>query len=171
MVCENNTRDQLEERATYLILTSLFLSLLAAFSFYKKRRSEIVSMKPLDFVMLALATYRLGRLAAYDKVMEPLRRPFTETTLDSSGSGQTVVPRGAGAQRALGELISCPICTGTWIAAALIYGLNLAPHFARTLMIVMSAIGAGELLDAATEAMEWTGQARRIQAGSRKQTK
>jgi hypothetical protein len=34
----------------------------------------------------------------------------------------------------------------------------------------MSAIGVGELLNAATEALEWTGQAERIQAGSKSQS-
>lgn len=163
MLFGNNT--QLEERATYLGLTGLFLSLLTLFSIRRWQRQETGALRPFDFVLLSFATYRMGRLAAYDKVMEPIRRPFTQTTPDSSGAGKTVVPRGTGARRALGGLFSCPICTGTWIAAGLVYGLELAPGPTRLLLSIMSAIGAGELLNAATEALEWTGQAERIEVG------
>jgi hypothetical protein len=65
-----------------------------------------------------------------------------------------------------GDLIACPICAGTWIAAALVYGLELAPRPTRVLMAIMSAIGLGELLNALTEMLSWTGQAAREQAGS-----
>lgn len=168
MLFGNNT--QLEERATYLTLTGLFLSLFTLFSLRQRKQAQVASLRPFDFIMLAFATYRLGRLTAYDKVTEPLRRPFTQTTPDASGAGDTVVPRGAGARRALGGLISCPICAGTWIAAGLVYGLELAPAPTRLFLSIMSAIGVGELLNAATEALEWTGQAERIQAGSKSQS-
>ena len=71
-----------------------------------------------------------------------------------------------GARRALGELLSCPICSGTWIAAALVYGLGIVPGPTRAFLAIMSAIGVAELLNAATEALQWTGEAERKQAGS-----
>ena len=162
----NDAHSHLEERATYLTLTTLFLSVLTAFALRRQKIGAGSFLRPFDFILLAFATYRLGRLAAYDKVMEPFRQPFTETVQDSSGAGETVVPRGQGARRALGGLISCPICAGTWIAAGLVYGLELAPRLTRTLIMIMSAIGAGELLNAATEALEWTGQAERLEVGA-----
>lgn len=156
----------LEQRVAYLTLTGLFLSLFAAFSLHKQRKGEALPLRPFDLALLGFATYRLGRLAAYDKVTEPLRRPFTETKPDPTGAGKTVVPKGAGARRALGELISCPICAGTWISATLVYGLGLIPNPTRIFLAIMSTIGLAELLNAATEALQWTGQAERKQAGS-----
>jgi hypothetical protein len=38
-----------------------------------------VQVTPLDLVMLGLATYRSGRLIAYERVAAPLREPVTET--------------------------------------------------------------------------------------------
>ncbi len=100
--------------------------------------------------MLILVTFRLGRLVSFDKVTEPLRQPFTETVEDSSGVGKTVIPVGSGMRHALGELLSCPICAGTWIAAALVYGLGLVPQLTRALLTIMAAVGGAELINAAT---------------------
>jgi hypothetical protein len=92
--------------------------------------------------------------------------PVAETKSDESGAGDTVVPKGHGFRRALGELISCPICAGTWIAAALVYGLRIVPRFTRALLAIMSAVGIAELLNGAVELLEWNAQAAREQVGS-----
>jgi hypothetical protein len=155
------------ERATYLALLTFFLSLFAGFLWYKRRNGQAITLRPFDLALLGFATYRLGRLASYDKVTEPLRRPFTRTQPDPSGAGDTVAPKGVGAQRALGELLSCPICSGTWIAAVLVYSLNLAPGPTYAFLSMMSAIGIAELLNAITEALQWTGEAERREAGAK----
>ncbi len=41
----------------------------------------------------------------------------------------------------MGELVSCPVCIGTWVAAGLVYGLHLAPRPTRVYVTVMSATG------------------------------
>ena len=156
----------MERRAAYMSLTGLFLSLFAAFSLRERRQGEQLDLRPFDLALLGFATFRLGRLAAYDKVTEWLRAPFTETRPDESGAGETVEPKGKGARRAIGELLSCPICAGTWIAAALVYGLAIAPRPTRIFLAIMSSIGLAEVVNAATEALNWTGQAARKQAGS-----
>ncbi|HBY98947.1 MAG: DUF1360 domain-containing protein [Ardenticatenaceae bacterium] len=158
--------ERVERRATYTTLSAIFLAIFGAFTLRLRREREDLQLQPLDLVQLGFATYRLGRLTAYDKVAETYRAPFTETIQDQTGAGKTVVPEGMGVQRALGELVSCPICAGTWIAAALVYGLNLAPRPTRTFLAVMSSVGVAELLNAATEFMQWTGQAERKEAGS-----
>lgn len=154
------------EQAAKVTLITLFLSLFAAFALVKrgKLRREF-NVRPFDLALLGFATYRLGRLASYDKVTEPLRQPFTKTVPDSYGASKTVVPKGEGARRALGQLLSCPICSGTWIAAILVFGLDLAPGLTRVFLAVMSAIGVAELLNAATEALQWIGEARRKEVG------
>ena len=155
-----------ERRATYAFLSGAFLSAFTAFSLRKPRKGVESVLKPFDLAMLGLATYRLGRLAAYDKVLAWLRDPFTETMQDPTGAGETVVPEGEGVRRAIGELFSCPICAGTWIASALVYGLEIAPRPTRIFLAIMSAIGLSEIFNSATEALQWTGEAARKQAGS-----
>ena len=116
--------------------------------------------------MLGFSTYRLGRMVAYDKIMETYRSLFAETVPDPSGAGETVeAKKRSGVQQAIGELLSCPICAGTWIAAGLVYGLGIAPRATHVFLAIMSTSGLGELLNAATEALSWFGQAARDEAG------
>ena len=156
---------QTQERATYLTLTGIFLAIFGLFSLRWRRQSDIARLKSSDLLMLGFATYRLGHLISFDKVTEPLRLPFTETKMDDFGAAMTVEARGEGVQRALGELISCPICSGTWVAAALVYGLNLFPGPARIFTTIMGAIGMGEVLHSLTEVLSWTATLARKEVG------
>lgn len=153
-------------RATYSALTGIFVAAFAMVSRRKTPPGQELEFRPFDLVQLGLATYRLGRMIAYDSVFETFRSPFAETVPDGSGAGMTVRAKGTGAQHALGELISCPICVGTWVAAGLVYGLKLAPGPSRTFLAIMSSVGAAELLDASTEALQWAGQLARECSGS-----
>ncbi len=155
-----------QRRTTYTALSGTFFAIFTIFSWIQGRKGKQFELKPYDLTLVGLASYRLGRLVAYDKVAEPYRRPFCETVPDPTGAGDTVMPKGEGWRRAIGELISCPICAGTWIAAGLVYGLNLLPGPTRLLLAIMSSIGVGELFNSLTEALCWSGQASREMAGT-----
>jgi hypothetical protein len=159
-----NQRGQQEQRATYLSLMGLFTTLFTTFAL-SQRKEQPLEITPMDLALLSLATYRGGRLIAYDKVTEPLRSAFASTEPDESGAGETVTPKGTGARRALGELISCPTCAGTWLAAGFVYGLKLAPRPTRIMLAILSANGAAELLDSTVEALTWSGRAARDETG------
>ena len=152
------------ERATKLSLAGAFLGGLGAFTTVLQRRGQQVQVQPLDLVMLGLATYRSGRLVAYERVAAPLREPVTTTIPDGSGAGETVVADGEGWRWALGELVSCPVCIGTWVAAGLVYGLHLAPTPTRVYITIMSATGVAQLLSETTEALSWSSRSARRQA-------
>ncbi|NLG73771.1 MAG: DUF1360 domain-containing protein [Chloroflexi bacterium] len=157
-----------QEYATKLTLIGVFISIFTAFANRMSRpgRREMKTIGPFDLVLLGLATLRLGRLVSYDLIAEPLRRPFTRTVPDETGAGDTVAPRDeSGLKRSLGQLISCPICSGTWIAAALVYGLHLLPNATRLFLAVFSTTGLAEILNALTEALSWTGQYARTLTG------
>ncbi len=155
-----------ERRATYSVLSSIFLAAFGAFALRQGKKRQEFKLRPYELLQLAFASYRLGRMIAYDKVFETYRMPFAKTIPDPSGAGDTTAPRGTGARQALGELITCPICAGTWISAALVYGLNIFPSATRAFLAIFSAVGIAELLDAATEALQWFGQVEREEAGT-----
>ncbi len=161
-----HNRASKERRATYSALSSIFLGSFAAFAFYQSRTKKQFQPSALELVQLAFASYRLGRMVAYDKVFESYRHPFAKTIPDPTGAGDTTAPRGTGVRHTIGELLTCPICAGTWISAGLVYFLNLYPSAARTFLAITSAIGAAEFLNSATEAFEWLGQAEREEAGA-----
>jgi hypothetical protein len=122
---------------------------------------------PMQLMMLGTAAYRIGRMVAFERVAEPLRQPFTATVPDSSGAGETVVARGRGPQRVLGELLSCPICVATWAASGLFIGLGVLPRYTQTLLSVLSAVGVAELLNQVIEALTWTAEKSRAEVGGR----
>jgi len=152
------------ERGSKLTLAGVFVGFLGAFSALLRRRDEQVQLRPFDLVMLGLSTYRTGRLLAFERVAQPLREPVTETVPDGSGAGEAVVAAGKGWRWTLGELVSCPVCIGTWVAAGLVYGLHLAPRPTRVLMAIMSSTGVAQILTEATETLAWTGRAARKQS-------
>ena len=135
-------------RATYLTLVGLFAGAFAAFSAREHEKGKELKLGALDLATLGLASYRTGRIIAFDQVTEPLRAPLTR---QSNGGTE---PKGSGVQRALGELVSCPSCIGTWIAAGSVYGLRLVPAPTRAFLAFMAAGGVAELLDYATEALD-----------------
>ena len=155
---------ELQERLTKIALIGIFTSLLAAFAPGRRNRQPL-DLSSLDFAMLGLASFRVGRMTAYDAVTEPIREPFAETVEDPSGAGMTTEAQGTGAQKVIGELLTCPICVGTWAAAAMVYGLRVAPGPTRLFMSIMSAAGATEVLSNAVDALHWTAQVKRGQAG------
>jgi hypothetical protein len=150
-------------RATKLTLISLFVGVLATFAGRVVKREDDVVLKPFDLLMLGLASFRIGRMIAFEGVAAPLREPFTDTKPDGSGAGQTVVATGSGPRRVFGELFSCPICLGTWVAAGLVYGLHLLPRPTRLLIAIMSTTGVAELMYSITEALDWNARAARRQ--------
>lgn len=62
--------DKLEEHATFLSLTGIFSAIFVAFASQRKRGGiRKKTLKPGDLALLAMATYRLGHLAANDKIL------------------------------------------------------------------------------------------------------
>ena len=141
-----------QRRATYVSLLGIFAGLYAAFSAREHKKGQELDIGAKDLALLGLATYRTGRVVAFDAVSEPLRAPVTE---ERDGGVQ---PKGSGVQRALGELVSCPTCIGTWIAAGSVYGLRVAPRPTRP-FLAFTAGGVAELLDHATQALDKVGRA------------
>jgi hypothetical protein len=84
-----------------------------------------------DIVLAGVATHKLSRLLAKDKVTSFIRAPFTEFQ-EPSGKGELEEkPRGRGLRLATGELLVCPYCLAQWIAAGFALGYIHAPRLTR----------------------------------------
>lgn len=129
-----------------------------------------LTIDPLTLVVFALATYRLGRAVAFNAVFEWLRQPFTKVVPHDSGADDECVADGKpGSVRfALGELLTCPICSGTWSALALLAVYLVDPAFGRLLVYALGLAGAAELLHWRSEYDQWQGRAGRSLTGSYK---
>ena len=104
----------------------------------------------LDLVVLGLATYKASRTLSRDEVTSFLREPFVEG--EAHEGGEDPVETGD-LRQALGELVTCSRCVGTWVAAALGTTQILAPRFGRLLTWTLAAAGANDWLQAGFAAL------------------
>ncbi len=149
-------------RALKLSLVGAFL---AASGFAGSRDRRGLAADPIEIGLTGLAAHRIGRMIAFEKVAEPLREPFTATVPDGSGADDTVVARGRGLQWALGELLSCPICVGTWAALGLSIGRLILPGPTRFVIRVLAIAGLAELNHVVVERLEWGARVDRREVG------
>ena len=105
---------------------------------------------PLDFGVLALASFKAARTISRDEVTSFLREPFVEG--EAHEGGEDAVETGD-LRQAIGELVTCSRCIGTWAAAGLATTTILAPRFGRMLNWSLAAAGANDWLQAGFAAL------------------
>jgi hypothetical protein len=152
-----------EERGAKLALIATFLGAVGMAGLWRGERRAAASV--MDIALTGLASHRIGRMIAFERVAVPLREPFTETVPDDSGVDDTVVARGTGIQGVVGELLSCPTCVGTWAALGLHLGLGILPGPTRMLTTVLATAQVAELTGGVVEGLEWAARAARKRAG------
>jgi Protein of unknown function (DUF1360) len=104
----------------------------------------------LDLAALALATFKAARTLVDDEVTSFLREPFVEGRAHEGGED----PRETGGMRqAVGELVTCSRCVGTWVAAGLGATQIIAPRFGRLLTWTLGAAGLNDFLQASFAAL------------------
>ncbi|HTW11479.1 MAG TPA: DUF1360 domain-containing protein [Solirubrobacteraceae bacterium] len=92
-----------------------------------------------DVALIGVATHKLSRLLARDRIASFLRAPFTRFQGPAGPGEVDEAARGAGMERAVGELLICPYCLAQWVASGLMLGLVAAPRLTRLLSAVMVA--------------------------------
>lgn len=75
-----------------------------------------------DIALLGIATHKLSRTVAKDRVTAPFREPFARYEKDGEPGEAEAESRGEGSQKTVGELVTCPYCMSPWVAAALTAG-------------------------------------------------
>jgi hypothetical protein len=103
----------------------------------------------LDLVALALATFKASRTLSHDKVTAFVRAPFVKGEAYEGGEE----PVEGGMEQALGELVTCSRCVGTWAAGGLAGVQVLAPRFGRILTWSLGAAAVNDFLQAGFTAL------------------
>ena len=99
----------------------------------------------LDFLVLSAASFKAARTLARDEVTSFLRDPFVE---GHAHEGDEEPVESGDFRQAVGELVTCSRCGGTWAAAFLASTQILAPRFGRLLTWSLAAAGANDFLQA-----------------------
>jgi hypothetical protein len=104
-------------------------------------------VRPGEIVPLGVATFALSKLVAKEKVDRWVREPFVEERPDGERR-----PKGRGLRYAVGELLTCTRCVGTWSALGLVALRVTRPREAR---VVSAVLGASALNDWAQTGFNW----------------
>jgi hypothetical protein len=105
----------------------------------------------LDLVVLSAASFKGARTLARDEVTSFLREPFVRGHAHG-GDDEEPVQTGDWEQ-AIGELVTCSRCAGTWVAAGFATTQIVAPRFGRLLTWSFAAAGINDFLQAGFSAL------------------
>jgi hypothetical protein len=105
----------------------------------------------LDLATLSAATFKASRTIARDDVTSFLREPFVEGDPGDSEDEHPV--QTGGIEQAIGELVTCSRCVGTWVAAGLATTQVVAPRFGRMLTWTLAGAGVNDFLQAGFTAL------------------
>lgn len=131
--------------ANYALISAVYGAGLTVAAGLARRTGHVPDGR--DLVPLGAATFTFTRVLSEQKVEEWLRRPF----LEESGDGPRR-PKGRGLRYAVGELLSCTRCTGSWVGLGLVVLHVATPTSAR----VVAAVGTvGAVNDAALAGFAW----------------
>jgi len=149
----STTRDRPLERPPYEAyagIVGVFTGLLAtAGAVSRLLDRDPQCQTPLDFAVLSAASFKAARTLATDEVTSFVREPFVRGHAHSGDEE----PVEGGLAQAVGELVTCSRCVGTWTAAALASTQILAPRLGRLLTWSLAAAGANDFLQAGFAAL------------------
>ncbi|MFZ1927174.1 MAG: DUF1360 domain-containing protein [Solirubrobacteraceae bacterium] len=141
---------------SYAIVTSVYGAGVAGSLIALRARDRTLPerLTTRDALLIGIATHKLSRLIAKDKVTSFIRAPFTRFQ-EASGQGEVEEePCGHGLQLAVGELLVCPYCLAQWVATGLTLGLIGAPRLTRLISTVFVAHTISDFLQLAYRAAE-----------------
>lgn len=131
---------------SYAALVAVYSGGLATAGFLARRLGRSpYSNTALDFAMLAAANFKAARAISGDRISSFVREPFVE---GKAVDGRAEEPAGEGLRLAIGELVTCTRCIGTWTAAGLTSVQILAPRFGRLLTWSLAASAANDFFQA-----------------------
>jgi hypothetical protein len=148
--------DQHHPHASYAALSATFGAAMAGSLLIARRQGRELPprISAGDVVLTGLATHKVTRLLAKDRVTSFLRAPFTEFQ-DDAGHGEVEErARGRGMQRAVGELLICPYCLAQWVVGGFAVGSVFAPRLTRLLTAMWTAEALSDVAQLAYHAAE-----------------
>ena len=112
----------------------------------------------LDLALLAGATFKAARVVSRERLGSVVRAPFVE----GDEANPYAEPAGDGLRRAVGELVTCSRCVGTWAALGLVASRSVAPRAGRVLVTTLAAGAANDFLQAGFVALCDAAEARKV---------
>jgi len=149
--------DEQRPLAGHFALSAIYGSGVAAAAYGQFRSGEPLPERipAADLALMSIATYKLSRLIAKDRITSFVRRPFTRYLGESDRPAEvSEEPRGSGLQRALGELLVCPYCLGQWVGTGFVAVYLRNRRLALTTAALFAVVSGADLLQEAWIAVD-----------------
>lgn len=133
---------------SYAVLDGVYTSWLAGSLIWMlKRGKKLPDQIPLaDILLLGIATHKLSLVITKEWSTAPLRAPFTRFRRIEKGGELDEESRGSGIQEAIGDLLTCPYCSGVWLATGLMLGYAARPNVTRLIAGVYTSVTISDFL-------------------------
>jgi hypothetical protein len=126
----------------YAAINAVWLSLAAALVAGTRGRASKDPITTKELIPLGAATFAVSKAVARERIGSWVREPFVE----EEDSRQE--PKGGRLRRAVGELVTCTRCVGTWSALGVV-GLRVVnPEAGRTVSMILASSAANDWLQA-----------------------
>jgi hypothetical protein len=112
------------------------------------RARDAEPIRPAELPVMGLATFALAKLVAKEKVDSWVREPFLEERADGERR-----PKGRRMRYAVGELVSCTRCVGSWSALGLVGLRMLRPREAQVVLPVLALAATNDWLQSGFTAL------------------
>lgn len=139
--------DSYQPLGGYVILAGVFTTGFMAALLSARQRGRLPhEIDTKDIIVLGVATHKIARLLTKDSVTSFMRAPFVRLEEKTGSNSIDEKPRGRGLRRSVGELLTCPECTGHWVASGLVVGLMHAPRVTRVVSSLYASLAIGDML-------------------------
>ena len=127
----------------YAAINAVWVSLVAALVAGTRGRASRDPITNRELVPLAAATFAVSKAVARERIGSWVREPFVEET-----EGEQQKPKGSRIRRAVGELVTCTRCVGTWSALGVVGLRVMHPDAGRTVSVILASSAANDWLQA-----------------------
>ena len=126
----------------YAAINAVWAAAAAALIATSRKRAASDPITTKELIPLGAATFAVSKAVARERIGSWVREPFVE-------EGETQKPKGSRIQRAVGELVTCTRCVGTWSALGVVGLRVLHPEAGRTMSVILASSAANDWMQAA----------------------
>lgn len=134
-----------------LIFVGLIIS--GAYAIFIKFQGLPTMIKPFDFLLIVLATYRAVRLFVYDKVTKFIREPLAKIE--------------KGPLKTMYELMICPWCFGMWAGFFIIFFYYYFYQFFWFVILALAVSALGTFMQLLSNMIGWKAEVLKMEAESK----
>jgi hypothetical protein len=134
-------QEQEANPADYAALNALWMSLAAGVVVAGRGRAARYPIQNRELIPMAAATFAISKAVARERIGTWVREPFVDEDRGRE-------PKGRGLRRAIGELVTCTRCVGTWSALGVVGLRVMHPDAGRVVSMMLASSAANDWLQA-----------------------